>query len=441
MELSFGGAPLTLQLGENTNLAQLAAATATTKAAEAAASAAAVAVSANTQALRAAIRNFGFYPRPSSALAANDRPTVTFHGLTSFELGSASFPTNPNVPANSAKLKWLSGAMVASGRGYGGAFPYPRGTLGIQGNSIIEFWHNEISLEGALGNNGPTGASNFRIYIGNCLVHESEQPGTDGQINRFKLVFGAVTNRLIRIETELLLIGVNASNPAMVTSTARNNPIVSIIGDSFLLYHSQATVMARALGMSLNNAAAGGTGLIATNAGQSYPNYQDAGRKVDWALNGVTDGLTGAAAVPSLGVIFGTLNDDRDSSFWGGAATLEAAAYNGTSNLLDHWLTYNSGKPVVAFGPWGNTGTPGINSYKIRDGMRNACWRAGQPAWFIDKYGPKPILRDGVRTNAADQASLYTSADDTHPTAPAGHALDGLWEAQQVRELALTQFN
>jgi adenine deaminase len=55
-----------------------------------------------------------------------------------------------------------------------------------------------------------------------------------------------------------------------------------------------------------------------------------------------------------------------------------------------------------------------------------------------DRLAPGPILRGGVYSNAADQASLYTmgATDPTHPT-PAGHTLDALWMARQVRGLVL----
>ena len=152
-------------------------------------------------------------------------------------------------------------------------------------------------------------------------------------------------------------------------------------------------------------------------------NWQDATRKTDLTLSGVTDAITGLAAVPLLGIILGTQNDALANSptIWTPyGTTLELAAMNSTRTIIDAWMTARPGKPLVVFGPsWPSNG-PQLASYHTRDGMAKACWmHASDNVWFIDRMSPTPETRSGGDTyftttgNMTNASAVVTNIPST----------------------------
>lgn len=406
----------------------------------------AAAPSVATVALRSAIRTKGFFPQPVQRLAVNDRPTVSSLGFTNFDL-AGSWPLTPNIPMGNAKLQYLHGPTVASGVGYGSQFPFARGgwANGYQTPDYFsyEFTHTGTAFETSLSQQGPGAPENFRILVNDCQVHASTQDYSTGGVTRIKVVFPASGTRRIRLETSLSLVGINVASTSEVSLPTRVYPLMSWMGDSFsqAYYFSQAAVAARQLGFNLNNASMGATGILAPGTGGKV-NWQNANRLTDLTLSGVTDGFSGASFTPALGVLVGSVNDNVGSGSWGGAASLLDAIYTGTMIILDAWQVARGNTPFVVFGPSWPSGVPDIGMFHIRDGMQQACARAGSAStFFVDQYGPNSILRAGVYSNAGDQASLYTgSADGVHPTTYRGQQLDGLWKADQIKQLVFSQF-
>ena len=138
-----------------------------------------------------------------------------------------------------------------------------------------------------------------------------------------------------------------------------------------------------------------------------------------------------------------SINDNVAAPLWGGAATLQEAVNKAMWTLIDHWTAQRPGKPLVVFGPTyaGSTSIP-LELYRIRDAGHEACAAAlGSNVWFVDRLAPGPVLRSGASTTTTDQAFNYTlgAGDPTHPN-QAGHNLDGLWMARELRRLILTEF-
>ena len=215
------------------------------------------------------------------------------------------------------------------------------------------------------------------------------------------------------------------------------------MGDSFIEgtggngYDPQSVTLARALGCDIYPGGVGATGLI--NPGSAGKvNLVDTVRMTDLSLSGVTADNGVGATVPNLGIIMLSINDNAQLPGTYGA-TLQEAITNNCLKLADAWALANPGKPLVLFGPTWANGTPTLDIYRIRDGGQEAAWQMQRSnVWFIDRLGPGPSLRSGVYSTLTDQASLYTGTDTTHPT-PAGHSLDGLWMARQLRELIISE--
>ena len=230
-----------------------------------------------------------------------------------------------------------------------------------------------------------------------------------------------------------------------------------MIGDSFveptgvsLGALGEAAVMGRALGCNTAVAGVGGSGLLVTGgnntAGFAKTTWQNPTRLLDLTLSGVVSDQTGAAVSPSLGVVMLSLNDPGTSAGWGGAPTAQEAVAKACWVLIDAWIAANQGRPLVFFGPTWPNESPTLDAYRVRDGAMEACAGAAtRNVWFIDRLGPGALLRKGASgaTGAGTQAELYTSnqfGDTTHPN-QAGHQLDGLWMAAQLRRLILTEFD
>jgi hypothetical protein len=207
----------------------------------------------------------------------------------------------------------------------------------------------------------------------------------------------------------------------------------------------ESVVMARALGMNAVVAAVGSTGIInpGGNNTSGFPKVEwtNAERIKDLTLSGVTSAQDGSAVRPSIGAIGMSVNDPGASWATFGA-TVTDALQNRLDLLIDAWLADNPGAPLFVFGPTWPSGAPNnrpvLDVYRMRDaGMRACMGRPGKDVWFIDRL--MPPLREGLWSTVTDQASLYTSSDQTHPS-PDGHRFDGLWMAAQVRQILIGEF-
>lgn len=453
------GTPVPVFLGENTATALDAAALATAKAADAAASAvsaAANAKSANTMALITALRSFGAMPQPITRLSVNNTPAIA----VSAPDGAPGIPGYSNVPHTSAAITYLSGASRLRGTGFpngivgiarGGYYGRDSGnTSDIYGSGYFayEVRHHGTQIEPSLLGAGLAGV-NVRILVNGVEAGTASIPG-GGSFYRLLLTFPTTATREITFITgQIPLAGISYNGT--LTSTFRDYPLVTLIGDSFVegsgasLGEMEAVVMARSLGFNAALAGIGSTGMIAggtTNlAGGLTVPFTETKRLLDLTYSGVTD-VNGNALAPRMGVVFGSLNDNGQA---GGGAALTTAIRNATFTMIDTWRTANGNKPLVFFGPTWPSGSPTLDIHRIRDGIQEAVWMAGTGlnVWFIDRLGPLTSTRSGTYSNAGEQASLYTGGttgtDPTHPS-PLGHKFDGLWCAKELRRLILTEF-
>lgn len=411
--------------------------------------------SSGTQALVSAVRNNAFFPQPSYRTPANDIATVTVPAAGAASTINGAVASAANVPVtNTGKITWLAGtadkdvnlAYYARGAWYTGS----RG----RAYASYEFMHTGTQFECQVlcGDIAAAGA-NFRVLVNDRIAGSGSVAG-DGGNRLIKVSFPASATRRVRIE----MVGghhrgLNVANTNEVAGTGRNYPLVTLIGDSFpegtgaTHWDGEGIAMLRMLGCNPANASVGGTGLLNPGSGGRV-NWQDANRLADLALNGWTDQITGAAPVPAMGVIMMSLNDSGlASTYWPGSASLQEGVNKALWVLIDHWTSQRPGRPLAVFGPTAPT-TSGslIDLYRIRDAGQEACGgAAGANVWFIDRLAPGPILRSGFYSTATDQASIYTlgtSVTPTDPTHPnqAGHNLDTLWMAQQLRRLILTEF-
>ena len=246
-----------------------------------------------------------------------------------------------------------------------------------------------------------------------------------GEGLQVKATFPVSALRRIRIEmTGGIIVGVNVAAVGEVTATGRTYPLVTLIGDSFpegtgsnQNWDGEGISLLRALGFNPANASVGGSGILNPSSGGRV-NWQDSNRLVDLALNGVTDAITAAASVPSMGVIMMSVNDaDQQSANWGGAASYRDAIKKGLWVLIDHWNTQRAGKPLVVFGPTTSNGSPVVlDLYRSRDaGQEAVAGASGGNIWFLDRLDASPKLRDGLLTRV-------TTTGDTHSSS----LLDGL---------------
>lgn len=427
--------------------------------------------SANTLALIRAIRSNGTFARPASTLAAGDTPTLTVGANGANSTINAAAPRSATVPRTDARLTYLSGVPMLAGatyprevyftsRGaYYGAADAGGTPLRATGYFAYEFVHTgtafEIPAYGAMGGAGV----NMRVLVNGAVGGTASVPNNLGGLYFVRIAFNEARARTIRIETwGIPCNGVHVANSSEVSSTGRSYPLVTVIGDSFMegsgaeVGDITSTVIARALGLNCALAAVGATGIINTggNNTSGFPKtpFYEANRLTDLTLAGVTSAHPATAAVPALGLLFGSVNDQglAPAVYNPFGPTLQAAINNRLQLIVDAWVAARSGRPLVLMGPIWPSGAPNnrppLDIYRIRDGMVEAAWsRAADNVWFIDRL--QQPRREGIYTTLTDQAALYTGGtagtDATHPT-PAGHRHDGLLDATQLRRLILTEF-
>lgn len=415
--------------------------------------AAAQARSPGTQALVSAVRANGFFPQPSYRTLANDVATITVPAGAAVSAinGAAASSANAAITATN-RFNWLCGSAdkdvnqtyYARGAWYGASRSYAY--------TAYEFVHTGTTFEVTMLCSTLQAGTNFRVLVNDRIAGTAAVPG-DGAWRQVKVTFPASATRRVRIEVAGgRHKGLNASNANEVSGTGRSYPLVTLVGDSFPegtgsnLFDGEGIAMLRMLGMNPANASVGGTGLLNPGSGGRV-NWQNANRLADLALNGWTDQITNAAAVPAMGVVMMSLNDvGLASTFWPGSASLQEGVNKALWVLIDHWTAQRPGRPLVVFGPTNpGSNSPPLDLFRIRDAGQEACAGAASAnVWFIDRFAPGPVLRSGIYSTATDQASLYTlgtSVTPTDPTHPnqAGHTLDALWMAQQLRRLILTE--
>lgn len=414
---------------------------------------AAQARSPGTQALVSAVRANGFFPQPSYRTLANDVATIAVPAASAVSAinGAAASSANASITATN-RFNWLCGSAdkdinqtyYARGAWYGASRSYAY--------TAYEFVHTGTTFEVTMLCSTLQTGTNFRVLVNDRIAGTAAVPG-DGAWRQVKVTFPASATRRVRIEVAGgRHKGLNVSNANEVSGTGRSYPLVTLVGDSFPegtgsnLFDGEGIAMLRMLGMNPANASVGGTGLLNPGSGGRV-NWQNANRLADLALNGWTDQITNAAAVPAMGVVMMSLNDvGLASSFWPGSASLQEGVNKALWVLIDHWTAQRPGRPLVVFGPTNpGSNSPPLDLFRIRDAGQEACAGAASAnVWFIDRFAPGPVLRSGIFSTATDQASLYTlgtSVTPTDPTHPnqAGHTLDALWMAQQLRRLILTE--
>lgn len=427
--------------------------------------------SANTSALIRAVRRNGSFVLPTASLASSDTPALTLGSSVSPSSINGASARTASVPRTDARLTYVSGIPVQAGsiyprdayftsRGaYYGAATAEGAPLRAASYFAYEFVHTgavfEIPVYGAMGGAGV----NLRVLVNSAMAAAISVPNNTGGLYYVRVEFPASGTRLIRVETSgLACNGVHVANPAEVTASGREYPTVTMIGDSFLEGSGSeigdicGTVLARALGFNGAVAAVGATGLInpgnMNTSGFPKVGFTDPNRLQDLTLAGITSAHQHTSAVPSLGLVFGSLNDNGLSAAIYGAygASLQAAINNRAQAVIDAWQAARPGVPLVFFGPVWPSGAPNnrppLDIYRIRDGLAEAAWsRSSQNVWFLDRLAQ--TRREGVYSTVTDHASLYTGGvsgtDPTHPT-PAGHRHDGLQDAAQLRRLILSEF-
>lgn len=416
---------------------------------------AAQARSAGTQALVRAVRGNGFFPQPGHRTPASDLATITIPagGAVSTINGAAASAANVSV-TNAAKITWLCGTAdkdanqtyFARGAWYGANRSYAY--------TAYEFVHTGTQFDVTMLCSTLQAGTNLRVLVSERIAATAAVP-VDGSWRQIKVAFPAPGTRRVRIELNGgRHKGLNVANANEVSGTGRSYPLATLIGDSFpegtgsaQHWDGEGIALLRALGLNPANASVGGTGLLNPGTGGRV-NWQNPNRLADLALNGWIDQITATAPVPALGVVMMSLNDSGlNSTFWPGSSSLQEGVNKALWVLIDHWAARCPGKPLVVFGPTAtSSNSPPLDLFRLRDAGQEACWGAA-PAnvWFIDRMGPGPVLRSGIFSTATDQAALYTlgtSVSPTDPTHPnqAGHNLDALWMAQQVRRLILTEF-
>jgi lysophospholipase L1-like esterase len=408
--------------------------------------------SGNTAALISAARGNGFFPQSlarATAIAPADIPVLAWGVANAVSAINARAATNPLVPLTDSRIKFIGGATVYGG--YSGWNPRGAyyGPLNARQSAYgaIEFTFTGTDMDIPVNAGGfYNSATHLRILVNDRIVASSALPiYNNGSWYFLRVTFAAAANRRIRIEGAGggRWRGVNCVNSADISSTARNYPLVTVMGDSFIEgtgsngYDPEAVTMVRALGCDIYPGGVGSTGLISPGTAGKV-NWMDAVRMTDLTLSGVIADNGVGATVPNLGIVMLSVNDTAQlPGIYG--ATLQEAITNNCLKLIDAWIAANPGKPLVLFGPTWPNGSPVLDIYRIRDGGQEAVWQMQRSnVWFIDRLGPGPTLRSGIFSTLTDQASLYTGTDTTHPTA-AGHILDGLWMARQLRELIISE--
>lgn len=428
--------------------------------------------SANTQALIRAVRENGYYPQPASALSAADTPTLTLGANAAVSSINGAAARTATVPRQDARLAYVSGVPVQAGTTYPrDAYYTSRGAyygandaggtpLRTAGAFGFEFVHTGTVFEIPIFGGMSGGGVNLRVHVNGAVGGTASVPANTGGLYYLRVAFPAAGTRRIRIETAgLPCNGVHVASSTEISSSGRQYPIVTLVGDSFMegfgseIGDITSTVLGRALGFNCALAAVGSTGLVTPggNNTSGFPkvNFADPNRLPDLTLADVTNAQTGAAADPRLGLIFGSLNDAglAPAVYSAFGSSLQAAVNNRAQAMIDAWAAARPGRPLVLFGPVWPSGAPNnrppLDIYRIRDGLAEAAWsRATENVWFIDRL--TAARREGIYSTATDQAALYTGGlagtDPTHPT-PAGHRYDGLLYATLLRRLILTEFS
>lgn len=421
-------------------------------------------------AIKNAVRNYALFPRPAAALAANDTPTLTLGTAGAASLINGAATNAPNLPRTDSKITYVSGVPMTFGtifprtifytsRGAFYGWGDAGGTVPVRGTGYFayEIVHTGTEFDIPVLGNG-SGGTNFRLLVNGCEAGTVAVPNSTGAIYYLRVVFPASGTRTIRVETAgVPCNGFNAASTSEFSSVARSYPLVTMIGDSFVegsgaaMGDMESVVLLRGLGFNAAPAGVGSTGLInpGGNNTSGFPKvpFWHPERLKDLTLSGVTSAQTGAAVSPAMGVVCGSLNDQSVSSgVWSAfGATLTDAIENRAQVMIDAWVSAHPGKPLVFFGPIWPSGLPDnrppIQIYQIRDGYQQAAAaRFADNVWFIDRMAnPR---REGLYSNAGDQASLYTGGttgtDPTHPT-PAGHRFDGLTDAAELRSLIMRE--
>ena len=386
--------------------------------------AAAQARSPNSAALVSAVRNYGFFTVPTSRLAANDTPVIAVGAaLANSSINGANY-VSPAILASDPRIKWLSGpTAVNGGSGTWIARGAWYGATRDTNYGAIEFGHTGTAFELAC-----LGGCNPRIFVDDVLAGSASVTPSDGNYYYVKAVFPVSRNRRIRIEgMKLAVRGINVASSSEVAGTGRNYPLITVMGDSFVEGTGAATPMdneavavVRGLGGNIALGGVGATGILNPGTGGKVA-WTDATRLTDLTMAGVTDAAQGISTAPSLGIVMMSINDGNlAASVWSAyGANFQAAVNNRVWALIDAWQNVNSGKPLVFFGPTSSNGLPSLDNYRVRDATQQACAGAARSnVWFIDRYAPKPILRDGVysflsavgnTTNASTTISGFAS--------------------------------
>lgn len=413
---------------------------------------AAQARSPGTQALVRAVRANAFFPQPAYRCPTNDVATITVPAAGAASAINGNVVGSNQIPiTDSSRFTFLAGS---ADKNTGNLVWYPRG--GWYGTNrsyayfAVEFRHTGTQFEWQMLCSTLQTGINFRVLVNDRIAGTASVP-VDGGNRYIRIVFPASATRRIRIEVcGGQHRGANAASAGEITGTGRSYPLVTLIGDSFpegtgasQHWDGEGISTLRALGMNPANASVGGTGLLNPGSGGRV-NWQNSNRLADLALNGWTDQISNAAPSPAMGVVMMSLNDaGLASTFWPGSASLQEGVTKALWVLIDHWIAQQPGKPLVVFGPTASSSnSPVLDLFRIRDAGQEACLGAATSnVWFIDRFAPGPVLRSGIYSTASDQASLYTvgGADPTHPN-QAGHNLDAMWMAQQLRRLILTEF-
>lgn len=400
--------------------------------------------SANTLALKTAIRNYGFFPEELSRAVVkvpNDIPTVTVGAAGAVSTINGNAASNPSILLSDSRIKWLAGVAVLNG-GTGcwkarGAF-YGAGSYTNQYSSW-ETVHTGTTFEVSLLGNFQSASNNIRLLVNDREVAITGLP-QDGSFHMVKFVFPVSATRRIRFEGDSgEWRGINVASSSEVSASGRVYPLATFMGTSFdegtgatKGWGGEAVVALRGLGFNPAVAGVGGTGMFTATAPRVV--YTDTTRMLDLSLSGVTDALSGLTVTPALGILSQSQNDDA-------AGTLQQNK-DKCWTLVDAYLTANTGKPLIILGPTWPSGTPPLTVYDIRDAGREVAAAARKSnVHYIDKFGPLNLLRSGVSNVSTDQAYLYTlgSGDPTHPN-QRGHNYDGQWMAGQVRRLILSEF-
>ncbi len=406
---------------------------------------------ANTQALIAAIRNNAMFPQPASRTAANNIPAIVVGAASTSSVINGRTTTNPMVMLSDSRISWLAGPTTISGSGSwaarGAWYGASRGTQ----YSALEFIHTGSDLEISLLGSFNLISNNLRILVNDRVAAITTVPWSTGSYYYVRLTFPASATRRIRIEgCAGRYRGINVASSAEITATGRSYPLISVMGDSFdegtgatNYCDGQAVSMVRALGGSVALGAVGGTGMLNPGTGGKVV-WTEATRIVDLTLAGVTDAMSGAPAAPALGVVHMSVNDSvaATTALWTPyGATFQEAVNNRVYALIDAWQSANPGKPLVVFGPTWPNGSAPQDIFRMRDAGAEACWSMqGSNVWFLDRLAAAPLYRAGSTADTASQAFIYTSGggDTTHPNM-AGHNLDALSMAAQLRSLILNQ--